>query len=99
MTDLTDIVARAIMEARCDGEAVGVIDCQAERQATAALASLREAGYVVVPKEPSEEMKVAGLKEGDILGELVDWRGPDSATREDIDSVYRAMIAAAEECK
>lgn len=40
----------------------------------------------------TEEMKVAGLREGNPLGELLDWNGShDSATREDIESIWKAM--------
>lgn len=50
--------------------------------------------WVMVPREPTEAMKVAGLREVDPLGELLDWHGKNTATREDILDVYRAMIAA-----
>lgn len=49
----------------------------------------------LVPVEPTEEMKVAGCKEDDILGELVDWRGDNVTTRDAVARVYRAMLAAA----
>lgn len=51
-------------------------------------------GLVVVPEEPTEPMCVAGCAEDDVLGRLVDWRGPNCTTRETVSRVYRAMLAA-----
>lgn len=45
-------------------------------------------------QEPTEEMLVAGCKEDDILGELVDWRGDRCTTREAIRNVFLASINA-----
>lgn len=51
-------------------------------------------GWKLVPVEPTEAMCVAGCREDDILGELVDWRGPDTTTREVVANLYRTMLAA-----
>ena len=51
-------------------------------------------GWKLVPIEPTEAMCVAGCREDDILGELVDWRGPDTTTREVVANLYRAILAA-----
>ena len=51
-------------------------------------------GWKLVPVDPTEAMCVAGCREDDILGELVDWRGPDTTTREVVANLYRTMLAA-----
>ena len=57
--------------------------------AAAILAALDAAGFVVVPREPTEEMIENGL------GAMMEW---DARTGDDqgIAEVYRAMIAAQE---
>lgn len=64
--------------------------------ASAALTALTEAGYAVVPVEPTEAMKRAGA-----TSVLTDLQGCRPATiraaAEDAIDVYRAMIAAAKE--
>lgn len=37
---------------------------------------------------------VAGCREDDIIGELVDWKGENCTTRDAVTRVYRAMLAA-----
>lgn len=54
-------------------------------------------GYVMVPKEATEEMLIAGLEEADPLGSLIDWdasRG-DCNTRKQVQEIFKAMLAAA----
>lgn len=60
-----------------------------ERHIAAILAALDAAGFVVVPREPTEEMIENGL------GAMMEW---DARTGDDqgIAEVYRAMIAAQE---
>lgn len=76
-------------------------ECELIRTSRAALASedvqgwRTPEGYALAPVEPTEAMNVAGCKEDDILGELVDWRGENTTTRETVARVYRAMLAAA----
>ncbi|MGJ8290242.1 DUF550 domain-containing protein [Klebsiella pneumoniae] len=53
--------------------------------------------YVMVPKEATEKMLIAGLEEADPLGSLIDWdasRG-DCNTREQVQGMFEAMLAAA----
>lgn len=50
-------------------------------------------GFVVVPKEPTEAMLVAGLNETEPLGSLVDWR--EGFGRNEMRKAYGAMLAAA----
>ena len=74
-----------------------------QRLATAILASLDAAGLVVVPREPTKEMVVAGDDEKEACIDS-DWESDADGGRHDytiIDSdivsrVYRAMIAAQE---
>lgn len=54
-------------------------------------------GYVMVPKEATEKMLIAGLEEANPLGGLIDWdasRG-DCNTREQVQEIFKAMLAAA----
>ncbi|HIB4660720.1 TPA: hypothetical protein ACWW29_003938 [Klebsiella quasipneumoniae subsp. similipneumoniae] len=54
-------------------------------------------GYVMVPKVATEKMLIAGLEEADPLGSLIDWdasRG-DCNTREQVQGMFEAMLAAA----
>ncbi|MGM5564462.1 hypothetical protein [Klebsiella quasipneumoniae] len=54
-------------------------------------------GYVMVPKVATEKMLIAGLEEADPLGSLIDWdasRG-DCNTREQVQEMFEAMLAAA----
>ncbi|HHI1741032.1 TPA: DUF551 domain-containing protein [Klebsiella pneumoniae] len=54
-------------------------------------------GYVLVPKEATEKMLIAGLEEANPLGGLIDWdasRG-DCNTREQVQGMFEAMLAAA----
>lgn len=54
-------------------------------------------GDVMVPKEATEEMLIAGLEEADPLGCLIDWgasRG-DCNTRKQVQEIFKAMLAAA----
>jgi len=55
-------------------------------EARAALTAIREAGYAVVPVEPTEKMLEAGWR---ILPDMLGGDAPGE--------VYRAMIAAAQE--
>jgi hypothetical protein len=68
MTDLTEVLARAMCEERGAGGLNGIarqryVDEQWERyddDAKACLAALDAAGYQIVPKEPTEIMSHAG---------------------------------------
>ncbi|ENU0757192.1 hypothetical protein [Klebsiella michiganensis] len=54
-------------------------------------------GYVMVPKEATEKMLIAGLEEANPLGGLIDWdasRG-DCNTRAQVQGIFKAMLAAA----
>ena len=54
-------------------------------------------GYVMVPKEATEKMLIAGLEEANPLGGLIDCdasRG-DCNTREQVQEIFKAMLAAA----
>lgn len=54
-------------------------------------------GYVMVPKVATEKMLIAGLEEANPLGGLIDWdasRG-DCNTREQVQEIFKAMLAAA----
>lgn len=54
-------------------------------------------GYAMVPKEATEKMLIAGLEEANPLGGLIDWdasRG-DCNTREQVQEIFKAMLAAA----
>lgn len=56
-------------------------------------------GYVMVPKVATEKMLIAGLEEADPLGSLIDWdasRG-DCNTREQVQGMFEAMLAAAQQ--
>ncbi|WP_227680676.1 hypothetical protein [Klebsiella quasipneumoniae] len=56
-------------------------------------------GYVMVPKEATEKMLIAGLEEANPLGGLIDWdasRG-DCNTREQVQEIFKAMLAAAQQ--
>lgn len=87
----------------CDGQAYenDTITVAKLRGFLPSFASIRPAeaqavaeGWKLVPVDPTEAMCVAGCREDDILGELVDWRGPDTTTREVVANLYRAMLAA-----
>ena len=77
-------VARAISEAF--GGPLGMFDRQARAAIAAYKTSLAADGYVIVPREPTEAMKSAGV----IFGP---GDSPDPAQPADI---YRAMIDAGE---
>lgn len=83
MTDeekLIDVMARGILtRARFAGMTIN----EAAAYAHAALAAAREAGYVIVPVNPTEAMYAAAERE---------WDGRMSARSA---GVWRAMIAAA----
>ncbi|MEI2429163.1 hypothetical protein RDV84_23275 [Lysobacter yananisis] len=54
-------------------------------------------GWVVVPREPTEEMKVSALHRLNPLGALVDWShdSDEGATRPDVTECWTAMLSAA----
>lgn len=54
-------------------------------------------GWVMVPREPTEEMKVSALHRLNPLGALVDWNhdSDEGATRPDVTECWTAMLAAA----
>ncbi|MDY8108239.1 hypothetical protein U0C82_03630 [Fulvimarina sp. 2208YS6-2-32] len=108
MSDMIGRMAKAIMVARDDGECL-VKDwmregaenphvAQALRQARAALAAIEET-HVVVPREPTKQMAVAGE---DAIQEAIDYTTDTHSTyiielpMEWAMVGYRAMIAAAE---
>lgn len=107
-TDLTETVARALASAK------GIEICADASYrhstfgplATAALTAIREAGYAVVPIEPTEAM-LQGACEKHRPGQPMSattphWRGPEWDTDEECPSfvrrrkIYRAMINAAD---
>lgn len=54
-------------------------------------------GWQLVPKEPTEVMKVLGCEYADPLGRLISWdpsKG-DCTTRDEVAGVYKAMLSAA----
>jgi len=51
-------------------------------------------GWVLVPREPTEEMVIAALKEVDPLRELIDWTDGHGFMREDARRAWSAMLAA-----
>lgn len=51
--------------------------------------------FVLVPREPTEEMLIAALKEMDPIGELVEWYHPEHTSRRDLKDFWRVMLAAA----
>lgn len=75
-SDVVDTVATAINEAY-DGSPAEI--------ALAVLEAIRSAGYVVVPREPTYAMRLAGPPR---LGEILTYR--------DMGDLWKAMIAAAE---
>lgn len=55
------------------------------------------AGYALVPIEPTEAMLVAGLRDYDPLGMLIDWCDDGECfRRRDLISIYKQMIKAAQ---
>lgn len=90
MTDTTDPVeaVEAAISFRCITDADAQI---AARDAiTAYLEALEEAGYVVVPKKPTEEMVEVLACIG--LGQ---WTVPGTVRRAEAIDAYRAMLRAA----
>jgi len=86
MTDVVEVMARGMMQAdtppsRNRKEAF-------RNLAEDALAALNEAGYVVVPREPTEAMRIAGFDSGHIHQSL------PSTLR--VTPIYRAMLSAAQ---
>jgi hypothetical protein len=51
--------------------------------------------YVLVPREPTEAMLVAALREFDPIGELVGWDHDEHPSRTDIRGAWKAILAAA----
>ena len=51
-------------------------------------------GWVLVPREPTEEMVIAALKEVDPLRELIEWTDGHGFMREDVRRAWSAMLAA-----
>ncbi len=94
LKDITDRFERALIGTGTDPE-YAAIACAEARAALSESEQTTADGWMLVPREPTEAMNVAGCKEDDILGELVDWRGENTTTRETVARVYRAMIAAA----
>lgn len=95
-------VARAIYEtwARSRGIDVGWDEVQGMSEtegfpsgkAVHQLAMDEARAAIEAMREPTEAMKVAGCKQDDPLGELIDWRGDRATTREVVSGVYQAMI-------
>lgn len=93
MDDLREVIALALLND--DRKAGGWPEVKSRetipnsegypRNADAALAAIKEAGFVVVPAEPTEAMVDAAAK--DFRGDLVTARGASG--------IYRAMIEAA----
>ena len=68
-----------------------------QKKADAILAALSAAGWLVVPVEPTQRMVNRGLERADI-----DWRAAsedEALCDAEVDRIYRAMIAAAQEDK
>lgn len=98
MSDLVEIIARALCKAEGanpDGHGVcekGLDPEPAWRyfdsEARAVLTALSEAGWVVVPIKPTQEMVDA------CWGDTVDWAAVEEAEVEGVQSIYRAMLSA-----
>jgi hypothetical protein len=87
MDDLREVIARGFHEHLSRRDVMQYLDNEEDCDglADAALAAIKEAGFVVVPAEPTEAMVEAGAK--DFGGDLVTTRGASD--------IYRAMIEAA----
>ncbi len=83
MDDLREVIARGISEAK-GGEAYPFL-----AKADAALAAIKQAGFVVVPAEPTEAMVEAYYELCDLGGDLT---APDEGCK--VRRAYRAMIEA-----
>lgn len=115
MTEIEKVVARAISEhVKCDAYGLTSVVAAAfivgiEDAATAALIALHEAGYAVVPREPTDEMRVSavqGMHFGlesflHVLraeGRAEAWGALNASCSSRVtDEVWRAIIAAAED--
>lgn len=91
MKDVVEIMARGICRAQCDDDedaailfADKTLGPHYSKTAQAALSALDAAGYQVVPKEPTEEMIMAGVPRLMSSG-----RGSNALCH-----AYRAMLAA-----
>lgn len=95
MDDLVEIMARAICASLgvnpdangTDGTPYSAWKPFAE-DAEIALTALSEAGWVVVPIKPTQEMVDA------CWGDTVDWAAVEEAEVEGVQSIYRAMLSA-----
>lgn len=87
MTELREIIARAIEDA-FDGPD-GSMHLTIEMLVAAALAAIKEAGLVVVPREPTEAILNAGFEDYPTI-----WTA--AITEPDRVGVYTAIIEAAE---
>ncbi len=106
MSDMIERVARAMHEELAGGDPDELIHHPAqnswEQPTRKRWEQWEDAARAAIEamREPTEAMKLAGCKHDDPLGELVDWRGADTTTREAVGGVFTAMIdAALEECQ
>lgn len=85
-------------DTECDGYCL-LEDIETHLEDIAALASQPGGwqvpeGFVLVPKEPSQDMKAVGgaMLEREVV---LEWKNDDNSSWDDAATVYRAMIAAA----
>lgn len=89
MDKLVEVVARAIHESCSQQDVMGYLDANLDCEilAQAALSAIREAGYVVVPAEPTEGMICAGIIDRH------EQPVPEAWSLATV-NIYKAMIAA-----
>ena len=83
MTDLIETIARAM-------RSMSYADASDAGRSALILTAINEAGYAVVPREPTEAMTVVG---GRICADLSSGRA-SQPYEDDAREAYRAMIAA-----
>lgn len=88
MDDLREVIARAICEADCGCVTENEL-ARCEGLTDAALAAIKQAGFVVVPAEPTEAMVEAYYELCDLGGDL---KEPEEGCK--VQRAYRAMIEA-----
>lgn len=96
MIDVVEIIARAIRFVDAVGNGMDLEDtlfsggsdakATTDAAAQAVLSALDAAGYAVVPKEPTEAMRIAGYNVAEECG--------GAASTTELTAVFKAMIAA-----
>ena len=82
--ELKTVIAKALEDG--DALSAGLAGFYAEL----ALQAIKDAGYVIVPKEPTEAM----IAEAPPIKLAWAWRGEDPVSDDDMADVYRSMITA-----